>query len=170
MVYTFFPSFPLKNKQFGYPPKLFLGLLRDSVFSELRTPLVYTFLLPIKCMKNPQEREKQEDLEKTREKEQMRHRLHKPTLNLPGTRFGLLHPWWAPASKTLPLSVLRDFLPPFRNNTTMGAFQIPLTLILPQKYRDRNGSCTVIQIGGVHTTFCQEGGTGVGWCSQIDGF
>ena len=32
------------------------------------------------------------------------------------------------------------------------------TLILLQKYRDTNGSRIVIQIGGVYTTFCQEGG------------
>ena len=38
-----------------------------------------------------------------------------------------------------------------------GVFQRPLTLILQQKYHDTNGSRIVIQIGGVHTTFCQEG-------------
>ena len=40
----------------------------------------------------------------------------------------------------------------------LGVFQRPLTLILPQKYRDTNGSRIVIQIGGVYTTFCQEEG------------
>ena len=39
-----------------------------------------------------------------------------------------------------------------------GEFQRPLTLILPQKYRDTNGSRIVIQIGGVYTTFCEEEG------------
>ena len=34
----------------------------------------------------------------------------------------------------------------------------PLTLILLQKYRATNGRRIVIQIGGVCTTFCQEGG------------
>ena len=37
--------------------------------------------------------------------------------------------------------------------------QRPLTLILLQKYRNTNGRRIVIQIGGVYTTFCQEGGT-----------
>ena len=37
-------------------------------------------------------------------------------------------------------------------------FQRPLTLILLQKYRNTNGSCIVIQFGGVYTTFCQEEG------------
>ena len=36
--------------------------------------------------------------------------------------------------------------------------QRPLTLILPQIHRDTNGRRTVIQIGGVYTTFCQEEG------------
>ena len=40
----------------------------------------------------------------------------------------------------------------------LGVFQRPLTLILPQKYRDTNGSRIVIQIGGVYTTVCQEEG------------
>ena len=31
-------------------------------------------------------------------------------------------------------------------------------LILLQKHRDTNGSRIVIQVGGVYTTFCQEGG------------
>ena len=39
-----------------------------------------------------------------------------------------------------------------------GVSQRPLTLILLQKYRDTNGRRIVIQIGGVHTTFCQEEG------------
>ena len=33
-----------------------------------------------------------------------------------------------------------------------------LVSILPQEYRDTNGSRIVIQIGGVYTTFCKEGG------------
>ena len=40
----------------------------------------------------------------------------------------------------------------------LGVFQRPLTLILLQKYRDRNGRRIVIQIGVVYTTFFQEGG------------
>ena len=40
----------------------------------------------------------------------------------------------------------------------LGVSQRPLTLILLQKYRDTNGRRIVIQIGGVYTTFCQEGG------------
>ena len=36
--------------------------------------------------------------------------------------------------------------------------QRPLTLILPQKYRDTNGRRIVIQIGGVYTTFCHREG------------
>ena len=39
-----------------------------------------------------------------------------------------------------------------------GVFQRPLTPILLQKYRDTNGSRTVIQIGGVYTHFCTEEG------------
>ena len=37
-----------------------------------------------------------------------------------------------------------------------GVSQRPLTLILPQKYRDTNGRRIVIQIGG--TTFCHREG------------
>ena len=37
-------------------------------------------------------------------------------------------------------------------------FQRPLTVILPQKYRDTNGRRIVIQSGGIYTTFCQEKG------------
>ena len=37
----------------------------------------------------------------------------------------------------------------------LRAFQRPLTLMLLQEFRDRNGSRIVIQIG-VYTTFCQE--------------
>ena len=41
----------------------------------------------------------------------------------------------------------------------MGAFQRPLTLLLPQKCRDTNGSRIAIQmLRGVYTTFCQEEG------------
>ena len=40
----------------------------------------------------------------------------------------------------------------------LGVFQRPPTLILLQKYRDTNGRRIVIQIGGVHTTFCQVEG------------
>ena len=40
----------------------------------------------------------------------------------------------------------------------LGVFQRPLTLILPKKYRDTNGSRIVIQIGGVYTTFCHREG------------
>ena len=36
--------------------------------------------------------------------------------------------------------------------------QRPLTLILPQKYRDTNGRRIVIQIGGVYTTSCRREG------------
>ena len=36
-------------------------------------------------------------------------------------------------------------------------FQRPLTLIVLKKSRDTNGRRIVIQIGGVYTTFCQEG-------------
>ena len=39
-----------------------------------------------------------------------------------------------------------------------GVFQRAFNLILVQKHRDTNGSCIVIQIGGVHATFCQEEG------------
>ena len=39
-----------------------------------------------------------------------------------------------------------------------GVSQRPLTLILPQKYRDANGRRIVIQIGGVYTTLCQREG------------
>ena len=37
----------------------------------------------------------------------------------------------------------------------LGVFQRPLTLILLKKHRDTNGRRIVIQIGGVHSTFCQ---------------
>ena len=40
----------------------------------------------------------------------------------------------------------------------LGVFQRPLTLILMQKYRDTNGRRIVIQIGGLHATFCPEEG------------
>ena len=40
----------------------------------------------------------------------------------------------------------------------LGVSQRPLTLILPQKYRDTNGRRIVIQIGGVYTTFCHREG------------
>ena len=45
--------------------------------------------------------------------------------------------------------------PPICN---LGVSQRPLTLILPQKYRDTNGRRIVIQIGGVYTTFCHREG------------
>ena len=45
--------------------------------------------------------------------------------------------------------------PPARN---LGVIQRPLTLILLQKHRDTNRRRFVIQIGGVHTTFCQGEG------------
>ena len=41
---------------------------------------------------------------------------------------------------------------------TLGVSQRPLTLILPQKYRDTNGRRIVIHIGGVYTTFCHREG------------
>ena len=41
---------------------------------------------------------------------------------------------------------------------SLGMSQRPLTLILPQKYRDTNGRRIVIQIGGVYTTFCHREG------------
>ena len=73
--------------------------------------------------------------------------------------------WWA----IVPGGIARYFLcRPSRtefiamlkssSRVTLGVFQQPLTLILPQKYRDTNGSRIVIQIGGVYTTFCQEKG------------
>ena len=40
----------------------------------------------------------------------------------------------------------------------LGVFQRPLTLILPQQYRDTNGRRIVIQIGGVYTAFCEKEG------------
>ena len=40
----------------------------------------------------------------------------------------------------------------------LGVLQRPLTRILLQKHRDRNGSRIVIQFGGVYTTFCQDEG------------
>ena len=39
-----------------------------------------------------------------------------------------------------------------------GVSQRPLTLILPQKYRDTNGRRIVMQIGGVYATFCHREG------------
>ena len=44
------------------------------------------------------------------------------------------------------------------SSSQLGVSQRPLTLILLQKHRDTNGRRIVIQIGGVHTTFCQEEG------------
>ena len=41
----------------------------------------------------------------------------------------------------------------------LGVLQRPLTLRLPQKHRDANGSCIMIQIAGLYTAFCQEEGT-----------
>ena len=45
-----------------------------------------------------------------------------------------------------------------RGAATLEVFRRPLTLILLQQYRNRNGSHIVIQIGGVYTIFCQEEG------------
>ena len=44
------------------------------------------------------------------------------------------------------------------NHFHLGVSQRPLTLILPQKYRDTNGRRIVIQIGGVYTTSCHREG------------
>ena len=47
---------------------------------------------------------------------------------------------------------------PFYYTPFLGVSQRPLTLILPQKYRDTNGRRIVIQIGCVYTTFCHREG------------
>ena len=48
--------------------------------------------------------------------------------------------------------------PQKRSFGALGVSQRPLTLILPQKYRDTNGRRIVIQIGGVYTTFSPREG------------
>ena len=46
LVYTYFPSFSLENKVFGIHQTSFLPVVALE-FSELKTPLVYTFFAPI---------------------------------------------------------------------------------------------------------------------------
>ena len=54
---------------------------------------------------------------------------------------------WSTGSQTLgPCSIL------------FGDVPTTLTLVLPQKYRDTNGSRIMMQIGGVYITFCQDEG------------
>ena len=54
------------------------------------------------------------------------------------------------------MAMLKHQTPIARNR--LGVSQRPLTLILPQKYRDTNGRRIVIQIGGVYTTVCHREG------------
>ena len=46
LVYMYFPPFSLDNKLFGITPNLFFWPVETLEFSELKTPLVYTFSLP----------------------------------------------------------------------------------------------------------------------------